>query len=109
MRLLPSPAFMRANPLVPAAALFLAGAACGSAVGVWGTAIVWIAAAAWVLWAVLEAFGQFAVFSQVPLAVVLFASGAAVWNLNQTQVEANHLAMLAPTQGESLVALRAEV
>jgi len=105
-----------ASPLVPAAGCFLVGAAVGWNIAMPPAALLEMAGAAWMFWAILEIFGQGAgsrwalqFGANLALALTIFCCGALLVSLNQRAAENAQVARLAPERGEVMVACRAEV
>jgi competence protein ComEC len=100
--------FFAANPLVPAAALFLLGAALGPVSADAGTVVLGAMVLAWTLWIWAEWRRQ-GVLAQAALAGTLILAGANLWVIHQARIEENHVARFAPTSGEAPAALRGTV
>ncbi len=100
--------FLAANPLVPAAGLFLLGVAGGRWGAGMGGVILAVAVAAWVGWVVAELRG-WRMLAQGALGVGLVLGGAGVWVLNQNYVEADHVVRWTSPEEERVAAVRAVV
>ena len=104
--------FVRHHPLVPAAVLLLTGMALGRSSECPSMASVAAAAVCSVVWGLAEATPAENVrawVAHVSLVLAIVFTGAALWGINQSQVESTHIARLASEEGEVPVTLRGRV
>ena len=94
--------------MVPAAAVFLLGVACGRFFANFGGMLLAAAGAAWVMWMAAE-WRRRRTLAHGALAGLLLLAGAGLWVMNQAQVERRHVALFAQTAEETPAALRATV
>lgn len=104
----PQEPFSHAHPLVPAAALFLTGAACAPLIPRAGAWVAGLACTAWLFWLVCET-QHFRRAAHFALAVTLLAVGTSTWLLNQRHIAADHLVRFTPTATPAIAAIRATV
>jgi competence protein ComEC len=99
---------LAAHPLIPAAALFLLGVACGRFFADFGSAVLVAAVAAWLVWLAAE-LRPHRTLAHGALAALLLLTGAGLWIMNQEQVERQHVVRFLPAGRESAAMLRATV
>jgi competence protein ComEC len=99
--------FLTVNPLIPAAALFLAGVACGPLLTPLAPAVFGAVFAAWLLWLAAEFRGRCRL-AHGALGLVFLLGGASLWLLNQACVEPAHIARLIQPHPQ-VAAIRATV
>jgi len=104
--------FLRHNPLVPAAALFLVGIALGQWSVIPAVVALTFAVTFWMAWLIGELFFPPIArpwFTHISLSLAILFAGTTVWQLDQQQVESTHIARFAPAIGEIPITLRASV
>lgn len=104
----------RADPLAPAAGLFLLGGAVGIAATVPRGWVLSLALAAWVLWLAMEIRAGRSteagrIVAQVALAVAIGCCGMLLTSLAAQAVANDQIARFAPDRGEGLITCRAQV
>ncbi|HUO07203.1 MAG TPA: ComEC/Rec2 family competence protein [Phycisphaerae bacterium] len=104
--------FIRHNPLVPAAAIFLAGMTIGycsaiTAMFALGAALTFLGT--WIVAEMLAPYPLRAWCGHIALSFAILFAGAAVWQMNQQQGEDTHLARFIPAEGDSPITLRGRV
>ncbi len=106
---------LNANPLVPAGALFLVGAAIGWIFGIDHGVLLGLGIGGWCVWLFAEiasrkmGAGAGRLLAHLAIALCIFCGGALLVSLDRRSVENTHIVRFAPDNGEVLIACRAQV